>query len=156
MKLELKHLAPYLPYGLKLLNPNFPTDFPVMNASYMEAILTPTPYNQYKPILFPTSSLTQEIEINSKKFVPFLKIWRLPDDCLGDNKAYSSGFDEFLKRTYVIENRNGKETVYSLPENPLDMPFAAIQMLLEWKIDIFNLIPSGLAVDVKEIDNPYK
>lgn len=63
MKLELKHLAPYLPYGLKYIYKGIEWDL-----THLE---TSTKDREYKPILRPLSDLTKEIEVNGEKFVPF-------------------------------------------------------------------------------------
>ena len=76
MKLEIKHLASYLPYGLKLkteygwcimLTLN---DWSV-NGDCDESLCYETKdTTDFKPILRPLSDLTKEIEVNGEKFVP--------------------------------------------------------------------------------------
>ena len=83
MKLELKYLLPYLPYGLNIKD--------VKHGSVFEALSFITTPNQdfslfkgnldqlindkyLKPILFPLSSLTKEITVNGEKFNPYDKI----------------------------------------------------------------------------------
>lgn len=75
MKLELKHIAPYLPYGLKYVHKNIIWDLTHLDST--------TKNREYKPILRPLSDLTKEIEVNGEKFVPIEKI-----AIYGDNKAY--------------------------------------------------------------------
>ena len=78
MKLELKHLAPYLPYGLKLIGDidNNPIDKYDISTDGWLCYITNNGGGKgrisgYKPILRPLSDLTKEIEINGNKFVPF-------------------------------------------------------------------------------------
>lgn len=67
MKLELKHLAGYLPYKLQIedYEPKFMIfDLTGANIEYVIHYKT-------KPILRPLSDLTKEIEVNGEKFVPY-------------------------------------------------------------------------------------
>lgn len=67
MKLELKHIAPYLPYGLKFIYSN--TEYTLLSSN-----LSCFEYQFSKPILRPLSDLTKEIEHNGEKFVPIEKM----------------------------------------------------------------------------------
>ncbi|PHR23622.1 MAG: hypothetical protein COA36_16885 [Desulfotalea sp.] len=68
MELELKHLAPYLPYGLRIKNKT--TTMP-LSGYYLDELEDPQFGfdDTYKPILRPLD-LTKEIEVNGEKFVP--------------------------------------------------------------------------------------
>jgi len=78
MKLELKHLAGYLPYGLKVFreNKSVPSDTFVIKGATKENVflsengLVVVDIDRIKPILRPLSDLTKEIEVNGEKFVP--------------------------------------------------------------------------------------
>ena len=67
MKLELKHLAPYLPYGLKYVKysyNNSPIRHDIMqgvstNGIYACGDITPLSFKNCKPILRPLSDLTK-------------------------------------------------------------------------------------------------
>ncbi len=83
MKLELKHLAGYLPYNLKICymildlkngDPNTGDIDDRMKDCFM--ILTPLMLSKldFKPILRPLSDLTKEIEINGEKFAPNINL----------------------------------------------------------------------------------
>ena len=85
----------------------------------------------YKPILFPLSSLTQEITINGETFVPTEKI-----------------LEYFGYEVIIIKN--------NLAEPVLMMPYLVIQKLIEWNFDVFGLIDKGLAIAVTNEFNPYK
>ncbi len=121
-KLELKHLAPYLPYGLKIRifregRALFVEDI-TMNGEIIDYLFEESENrkwtkNIYKPILKPLSDLTKEIEINGEKFVPM--------DRLED----------------FIDFEWGHERV----------EYWKIQKMFEWNIDVFRLIPKGLAID---------
>ncbi len=135
MKLELKHLAPYLPYGLKvrrdyeLMSPP-PTKHSVMltvQGIHDDGILTTlefgaVKFSECKPILRPLSDLTKEIEHNGEKFVPFEKVG------IWEGKRP-------LKHTGRI----------------LCWPYEAIEDLISWHFDVFNLIENNLAIDINTI-----
>lgn len=83
MKLELKYLAPYLPYGLKIDTLKLENGYSIMtmcdkgglsNISIGD-VMDEYPYT--KPILRPLSDLTKEIVVNGEKFVPLQKLCRL-------------------------------------------------------------------------------
>jgi hypothetical protein len=75
MKLELKHLAPYLPYELKYKFNN--TIYYYQHCSTREF-----DYENSRPILRPLSDLQKEIEVNGEKFVPQKKMPYLDFDWL--------------------------------------------------------------------------
>ena len=140
-KLELKHLAPYLPYGLKFqssMDKPFeeygrqPTwtfdgmtklfgDYCLNTLEYPDAY----PIQLVKPILRPLSYLTKEIEVNGKKFVPI-------DYFLGDD------VDLILNAIQI------KDLSY--------LPYNLIQKLFEWNFDVFGLIEKGLAIDINTLN----
>lgn len=69
MRLELKHLAPYLPYRLMVqYKPHFSDDFKIKELCTTSVAFSL--HKQDKPILRPLSDLTKEIEVNGEKFVP--------------------------------------------------------------------------------------
>ena len=92
-KLTLKHLAAYLPYGLKAEMIDYKSDY--VGKKYDEIIgvhqwdknrqywsfLTvggsKPNIDRIKPILRPLSQLTQEIVHNEKKFVPMVELYKI-------------------------------------------------------------------------------
>ena len=128
MKLELKHLAPYLPYELK----GFCTDdlqgIEIMNGlkkisdNCIEVITDKEPMDLifFKPILFPLS-----------QFVKFTFPREVEEYLL----YYSADF---------ILNQTNR------------LAYFIIQEFLSNKIDVFGLIEAGLAEPVTEDFNPYK
>ena len=76
MKLQIQHLSPYLPYGLKVRRKSSNREIIIdMYAYNIYDILQHT--SIYKPILRPLSDLTKEIEVNGKKFVPIVELAKL-------------------------------------------------------------------------------
>lgn len=155
-KLELKQLAPYLPYGLKCV-----ICFPY------EDVETAIQYNQlanligansyaglfdnqfddqcmdgFKPILRPLSDLTKEIEVDGKKFIPiermiiqFSSEYKYCDN--GMIKTFQSLDDTIL---LFINNKIAPECHYGIA-----------RVLFKWHFDVFGLIEKGLAIDINTI-----
>ena len=131
-KLELKYIAPYLPYGLKLTGGH--GNIHELDAGKIERVCIPE-YN-WKPILRPLSDLTKEIDHNGEKLVPLDKIgsmrktgypwdWYEEDSMLG---SYDS-INRCIKGATLIQ----------------------YQKLFEWHFDVFGLIPEGLAIDINTL-----
>jgi len=137
MKLELKHLAPYLPYDLKceyieekdnwyllgLINSGIAeieSDDYGSNRSVLVDFI--------KPILRPLSDLTKEIEHDS----------RIPIDCW-DNDTL--GYDISKELSLMALN------------NYCDfrLPYFVMRQLFEWHFDVFDLIEKGLAIDINTL-----
>ncbi len=128
-QLEIKHLAPYLPYGLKFeakqLNKYNKVSTFILNSV---VILDWERGNlEIKPILRPLSDLTEEIERNGKKFVPI--------------NCFHRDFSQILKDELKVTNGN------LLIEF---LPYGIIVKLLEWHFDVFGLIDKGLAISYEE------
>lgn len=132
-KLTLREIAPYLPYGLKMI---FEKSGKIIELSGIElseseklifihknAFFESTKWN-FKPILRPLSDLTKEIEHNGEKFVPIKK--------LGINKMWL-GINDYHIHVY-------------------NQPYSEVQQLLEWHFDIFGLIEAGLAIDINTLE----
>lgn len=135
MKLELKHLAPYLPYNLHGFictkrGDNFEVELHLLSQYTLQTSpsifgYTYCSYNDFKPILRPLSDLTKEIEYNGERFVPNLH---------KDFKIFvQADMDYFLS-------------------NIIFAPFIQIQHLFQWHFDVFGLIDAGLAVDMNSLE----
>jgi hypothetical protein len=127
MKLEVKHLAGYLPYELILVARNVLSETPrriYSNLNAMNIMSLVEGDTLYKPILRPLSDLTKEIEVNGEKFVPLYVLQRL-------DKAFIADFIE----------------VFGIEE----CKFSVIEKLHEWHFDIYGLIESDLAIDINTL-----
>lgn len=135
--LELKHLAPYLPYGLKGIIKNKTVLLQNLNKYSLETIpsihgYTYCSFEHFKPILRPLSDLTKEIEIDGKKIVP--------------------RYTGILCKYEIIMNPDFSFFDGIGSNNEIDdMPYRVIQKLLEWHFDIFGLIEKGLAIDINTL-----
>tara|TARA_R110000822_G_scaffold113027_1_gene244100 strand:+ start:124 stop:558 length:435 start_codon:yes stop_codon:yes gene_type:complete len=139
MKLELKYLSAYLPYGLKFDGKrngwvNF--DGSVKNLCPMDL---DGRWEVIKPILRPLSDLTKEIEVNGEKFVPNYIL----------NTRFRASSKDLIP--YKYDNYNLELDVetqnYSQKIDLFD-GFLIVQQLLEWHFDIYGLIDAGLAIDI--------
>jgi hypothetical protein len=151
-KLEIKYLAPYLPYRLKFYAGKIEDAlliYPMLglNEHYNKIISIKTfsngedttygfqemPIEQYhlKPILRPMSELIKEIEHNGEKIIP-CDYW-----------------DKEVNRIkYQDELRNMAKHSYCDGY----LPYFIMEKLFEWNFDVFNLIDSDLAVNYNEIN----
>jgi len=167
-KLELKHLAPYLPFKLKV---NHFGKSKVLNcgqgsSNHWIGITSGLRYQdiiKFAPILRPLSDLTKEIEHDEEKFVPMQKLCRecfykeqYPKDWsfgIRDSIFYASAIDSIMTRLFEY---NSKEMMF-IGSNPRDnykmnvKQFKAFQRLFEWHFDVFGLIEKGLAIKVNTI-----
>lgn len=143
-KLELKHLASYLPYGLKCEILNYESDYVgekygIINGYYLingdhhytfkdrntagkNAVLI-------KPILRPLSDLTKEIEHNGKTFIP------IESKTVGFLRLKDGKKRELSRSCFVLEV----------------LEYDLVQKLLEWHFDVFGLIEKGLAIDINTL-----
>lgn len=148
MKLELKHLAPYLPYKLKTVNFNvaYLLDKPLISEMIASNIMCFVDGStESKIVLRPLSDLTKEIEVNGEKFVPcniFENLY-LNDSKWGNNYIGTG-----------IIGVNGLMTNLCIMNNEIigECHLAIYQLLIEWHFDIFNLIENNLAIDINTLN----
>lgn len=152
MKLELKHLAPYLPYGLKI---QWDDTKDIYGISFGETNYNDNLYSLetlvftmegkdvlgWKPILRPLSDLTKEIEHDGEKFVPV--------DWIEMNLRKGIDIYKPLNPEFPIEitiTTNDYSHEVELYDGYLIM-----QKLISWHFDVFNLIDQGLAIDINSL-----
>lgn len=136
MKLELKHLAPYLPYGLKFLPTQYNKE--VNKLTYLSTLYDSDEFGVngftskwIKPILRPLSDLTKEIEHNGERFIPMIRL--------------SKEFDmSMIEHCFIEQN--------FIPKHIKTFRFEVVHQLLEWHFDIFGLIENGLAIDLNTLN----
>ena len=139
MKLELKHLAPYLAYGLKFLHDGQELTLFGLELESNQTPLWITGLIKYQeghqqmsvfpqgcePILRPLSDLNKEIEINGKKFIPI----------------HSHDFKFGLLVRSDAKSLSQEES------------YRDFNKLIEWHFDVFGLIEDDLAIDINTIDD---
>ena len=139
-ELTIQHLAPYLPYGLKVIfdsntlgvlsgiRPNLLTELIVL-----EALDNNTPiYKNWcildtKPILRPLSDLTKEIEHNGERFVP------------GEELRWSNITADIFSKSINITHEHS------------NLFHCDYVKLTSWHFDVFGLIEKCLAIDINTI-----
>ena len=180
MKLEVKHLAPYLPYGLKLqvqgevMEDKRPILFNMVGIVDGEVLVHRINYianveNEIEdcfPILRPLSDINTKIEVNGKKFVPIEVLGKLyepngnfEDDVYGWNIA--TGGDDWQDCYYEIQKLDGTllEVIYcgnplednSYVTEQIELSYTILLKLIEWHFDIFGLIKNKLAIDINTL-----
>jgi len=124
MKLELKHLASYLPYALECRDLADETDFQ-LDVLNIDGVLSDAIYlNTIKLYLRPLSDLTKEIEVNGEKFVP----------------------------KDIIEELHSSECIrWILCNDIYECKYHVIEKLFEWHFDIYGLIENNLAINKNTI-----
>jgi len=131
MKLEIKHLAPYLPYKIKGRSRNTGTMFIITGFNSRNSITTygdldMSDFEGTQLLLRPLSDLTKEIEVNGEKFVPIKK----------------------FKKTTLLKH------VSKYPFDFKDLEFERYDVMLllfQWHFDVFGLIEGGLAIDINTL-----
>lgn len=138
MKLELKHLSAYLPYGLRLIYDE--TYNELLVGLTQDQVITDcdeTYYGFVKPILRPLSDLFNQIDSNDVCFKPLQMLFELTS-CEIEQ--------EYIDLLY----RNEK----NIKEVDLDQaPWFVISNLFKWHFDVFGLIPAGLAIDINTLND---
>ncbi|AGO47431.1 hypothetical protein Phi19:3_gp027 [Cellulophaga phage phi19:3] len=112
-KLELKHLAPYLPFELKIKSgKNVVRELSEMSKAYDLPRKYTHLYNVingigHKPILRPLSDLTKEITINGETFIPLIEIAKSYDfEINGEDTIFEDGK---IKSFQLLEDPNDSE-----------------------------------------------
>lgn len=140
MKLEKKHFAAYLPYGLKCevinwseKNGRYETHRTTMDSVYSDGTCTfhelveaEQGFESIMPILQPLSDITQKIDFEGKKVFPSEVILE------------RTGYDILTNKEQLIE--------------PIKrLPYVVVCLLIEMHFDVFELINEGLAIDVNTL-----
>lgn len=135
MKLELKHIAPYLSYGLKKHCPS--SNVLIHEYSPMDFIQSTIDLNLsfgWKPVLRPMSDLSKMIEhpIDKSKKVILSSFYDLEVDEDGD----------YCDRYYADQCESPSVLVSVASFN---------WWLFEYHFDVFGLIDQGLAIDINHL-----
>ena len=132
-KLELKDLAPYLPYNLKVQYIH------TGKIDIIRSLYSIEDYDDikiqigwddgehiwmFKPILRPLSDLDKVIDLGDNTIFP-LEVLGLNHNGSDDDSIYG----------YYISERTGMEDIYFITNK-----------LVEWHFDVFGLIKKGLAI----------
>ena len=145
MKLELKHLAPYLPYGLKIQVARTGT------IQKLESLSDGDHLFLFKPILRPLSDLV-------KGSFPHELIQFLIDEKIYKN-SFAEGHESYSYKIIhkpfgeVIKFTNHDDWVFYMSiKEPERIKHKIYNWLIERHFDVFGLIEKGLAIDINTID----
>lgn len=171
MKLEITHLAPYLPYGLKWKfdGEDFTHDIVGLDITNRGVKLV-SPYNDYgdceissgKPLLLPMSSLYTEMEDGTVPIVELAKM--AATQMLTDKGEWTLG-NEYDIHGYlfrVVRNNfllavfyyNEKSKYFSFRTNGVELHCPQLDLftyLFSHHYDVYSLIPQNLALDKTKI-----
>jgi len=178
--ITLKEIVGYLPYKLKVKSVDIFENDPIFElgletTSNIKGVVSIdwVLRDNFKPLLYPLSMLTQEIEHNGEKIIPIVELAKI---ALGDNyeknhltvinddkfatlSMHSTPF--FEKAKYIIFRFDEIQKSFTL--NVFDYEFKPIttysvknqlqmfEKLYEWHFDVHGLIERGLAIDKSKI-----
>jgi hypothetical protein len=127
MTVELKHLAPYLPYQLNISCEHeiLTLDGLDVNGDVYNCDTGEIPIECIKPILRPLSDLKENLELK-------------------ENLYKSHKINMYWHKWEALENKNNYKELEYLPKCIFDM-------LVENHFDVFGLIEKGLAIDKNKI-----
>lgn len=162
MKIELNHITPYLPYGLKIQSTlgikELHYDRFLDNKLMVIDVLKAT-FNE-KPILHPLPDLTKEIEVDGEKFISIEKLLDIESQCNWSSSDYLSiGVGRYewwvrLKDSQTVFGYNSITGFYSMVDSNFKLVHNQLKLfnkLFEWHFDVFRLIENGLAIDINTL-----
>lgn len=159
MELEVKYLAPYLPYKIKGRSRTTGTIFTITGFNDRNSITTYgdlgiSDFKGTQLLLRQLSCLSEEIEVNGQKFIPIVELlkfkysnWYKEKE---DTRYAKIDFDNTsawfsVQANFDIKVIFFKDDIFSYPD------YWIIQKLAEWHIDFQCLIGKGLAVDINTL-----
>lgn len=149
MKLEPKHIAPYLPYEVIVQSPVIvytEGENPIpSHEDIQEGVLTvddlKNDLGYLRPILRPLSDLTKEIERHGEKFIPIIALYPLFNKQPPNVEMICNQEVDYAESHYY-----GGEALKINTKYPLENRYDLLQKLFEWHFDVFGLIDEGLAI----------
>jgi len=128
MELNIKHLSPYLPYKLSIIDFKSKEPYPMEMEGFdthLNKIIAERmnwEYNEVKPVLRNLSDLTKEIGHNGKKVTPY----------------------EYISTS----KKDSQENMRRIGNGNVDMlAWWKIERLLQLHFDVFGLIKAGCAIE---------
>lgn len=148
-KLTIKHLAPYLPYGLNINNNEVNLSMVIDVRDYeppikLVGIDSVVGSTYLKPILRPLSDLTKEIEINGIPIIPFDEIYIGVESYNVNILRYSMYVEYWMMGERFVDH------IYKIKDFD-NCPYRIMEKLFEWHFDIYGLIEKGLAIDINTL-----
>lgn len=170
--LELKHLAPYLPYGITIRvfregQSLFVEDI-LISGEMLDYLFENSEHRRhsrfiYKPILHPLSDLTKPITHNGETFVPIYELFKNYALREVDTTNLSDEFGCKMEDDTINLFCNGFLFGYDLLDNsfcfllneeslPVSNQLEMFEKLHEWHFDTKNLIGQGIAIDLNTVN----
>jgi hypothetical protein len=135
--LELKHLAPYLPYDLQLIDKEGNIRYLRAKAEGFEDIsIDYVEYWKAKPILRPLSDLIKQLEYRGKLHTYSEILEKINLEEVGGYAMIDFSYWLSLANTKILSG---------------GCPYWMMEKFFEWHFDVFGLIPAGLAIDINTI-----
>jgi hypothetical protein len=156
MKLELRHLAPYLPYGLRytfdnhkywkidtLIDPTSPKyDFGTLVRAGKEELLYPISVEWDDP----KNGLTSGFKFDNINFKPILR----PISDLDGKLGWINKMSQEVNHSISFDNGLFSDSMAD--EFTIEwIPKICFEWLIKNHFDVFWLIPAGLAIDINTI-----
>jgi|SRR6478736_318548 len=175
--LELKHISPYLPYGLRIANKSLKGH--ILKTYFMEEDnhndcgITNVIYGANQiPILRPLSDLTKEIEVNGEKLVPIIEILKAVSLFDLSQCKFEYGIEEngeIYNDEYWINSLKSESEIlvdslmfdeniftYAMHDEkykPAEPQHEAFSLLDKFHFDWrYSLIQKGLAIDINTLN----
>lgn len=140
--LTTKHLAAYLPYGVKCQVDNKIAELQAVYAdgtcTFYDIVEAQQGFKSIKLCLRPLEDMTKQITINGKTFIPLLKVLKLHPN--------SANFKYLFCDLEHVKNHSIKS---DLTESFIE--HCNIELLRAWHFDTDNLIPQGLAINLNTL-----
>lgn len=144
MKLEIKHLASYLPYSLKVMMEGKKCNVAWMSTKHI-AVIRPNILGEIKKIKW------EYAHLNIRPILKHIETLTIEEkiDVWGSSKTYVG--------KSVIDSKDGFYDNWILPLKYIkdhgydDVNYRTINRLLSKKIDMFGLIEKGLAIDINTL-----
>lgn len=140
MKLEIKHLAPYLPYELSgICTEEF---------TGVELVLGISQYKNSKQYYLITSFDDLDIEMFKPILRPIQEVEQYFESLYGclEHQDVTDYFDA----DFLASNNNIEISEIQLLESE-QIPYGTLKVLLKHHFDVFGLIEKGLAVDINTL-----
>ena len=171
MKLELKHIAPYLPFSLRFKAKNDVWEMTEINTTSQWKVWAGTEWcckdlkfkppinckdnakgygfelHEVKPILRPLSDLDKNITHNGKTFNPVKELIKMPIT------KESNALMAFYSLNTIGVGKYLEDVANYGDINPKYLSYPLASKLMEWHFDIYHLIDDGLAIDINELNN---
>lgn len=176
-KLEINHIAPYLPYGLKVKHESIDEDVTEicnLESLSLDCITFDNGCDYYfedsdcdnpiiKPLLHPLSDLYKEIDgkvgiVEIAKMLSGTVLVEKIDGCCTNLSYFKCTFEDGFEELIINENCEGWYRSYfdknqpSTGRNVINQ-FEVFQYLFQHHYDVSGLIDKGLAIDLNSISH---